>query len=107
MVAVSNDGGARAWRWDGATVDGVLGGGDAIAILAGAEVVVVDAATGLTLTRWRSHDGYVGRVALALRGTDTRLASYEDGAVVVRLDTEDAVAFDNEVELAVPVVPNW
>ena len=84
VVAVSNDGGARAWRWDGATVDGVLGGGDAIAILAGAEVVVVDAATGLTLTRWRSHDGYVGRVALALRGTDTRLASYEDGAVVVR-----------------------
>ena len=84
VVAMSSDTGGRAWRWDGATVDGVLGGGDAFAILAGAEIVLLDAATGITLARWRSRDGFVGRVALALRGTDTRLASYEDGAVVIR-----------------------
>ncbi|MBK9036090.1 MAG: hypothetical protein IPL61_33405 [Myxococcales bacterium] len=84
VQAVTASGGARAWRWGGATVDGLVAGGSVVAILSGAEVVVVDAATGLGLTRWRASDGAVARLAIATRGADTRIASYEHGAVVVR-----------------------
>jgi hypothetical protein len=36
------------------------------------------------LARWRTSDGFLARVAVATRGTDTRIASLEHGALVVR-----------------------
>ncbi|MBK7077873.1 MAG: hypothetical protein IPH44_36975 [Myxococcales bacterium] len=82
--AVAADTGAPAWRWGGPTVDAILGGGGVVVILAGAAVEVVDAASGWSLARWRTSDGFLARIAVATRGTDTRIASVEHGALVVR-----------------------
>ena len=82
--AIAADTGAPAWRWAGPTVDAILGGGSVVVIIAGAAVEVVDAASGWSLARWRTSDGFLARVAVATRGTDTRIASLEHGALVVR-----------------------
>jgi hypothetical protein len=86
VAAVDAEDGRLVWRWTGATVDAVIGAGPVFAIIAGPELIVVDAVTGAVATRWRTTDGYLPRVAI-LRGDDdddVALASYEHGAIVVR-----------------------
>lgn len=72
------------WTWTGATVDAVVGAGDAIAIAVGAETVIVDATTGAERGRWRSSDGFLPRVAVIRAGDATRIAVLEQGAIAMR-----------------------
>lgn len=79
--AIAAADGAVRWTWTGPTVDAVTGAGGLVAIAAGAETIVVDAATGAERARWRASDGFLPRVA-AIDGA--RIVALEDGALVTR-----------------------
>lgn len=82
--AVGADDGVVRWEWRGDTVDAMVGGGHAFAIASGAEVTIVDAATGEPRARWRTSDGFLPRVVITAHGADTRVTVLEHGALVTR-----------------------
>ncbi len=88
--AVRRDDGTPAWEWRGDTVDAVLAAGstrapgDVLLVVVGAQVVVLDGATGEERMRWRTSDGYWPRLAVVRRAGDTLIASHEHGRVVLR-----------------------
>jgi hypothetical protein len=82
--ATSRDGVAR-WEWTTGNLDGVIAGGDAVAVLDADRATVLDARDGRIVGLFASDDGGVARVAIVALGDATLVIAAEHGRVVARL----------------------